>query len=453
MLKKATLFIAILITISVASGFQVQINDQEEPATPEKPATVDVQVNNTANEARTYRPDLLNNRYQFLYVSSTPKTIPPKETENFQIQITPGETVVNGNYEYTIKIEEQNTDITRTKASTARITRENDLQLVYINTDQRKYQPSEQINLEAEIRNYGTSRIHDYQIQAEALNTTQEKEGLDINTQAERRYNFEIPTNNQTRPGNHTVQLHVTKDNQKQQIGTQTIQIDEKTVIESRETTENNIISTTQKQEFTNKGNTDAKHEVKTDLNPFLEPITQFNIEPVEKNNSEQTIYTHELDIEPSQTKELEKTTQYWKPASALALLLGLIATITHLREEIKFKKHTKTSEDGIKVQIEIENNSNQEINELEIKDNVPNIAKVNENFPIAKPKVRKKTEGTELTWKIEKLEPQSQRILEYTIQPNVEVEEGVTLPAAQLKQENQQIKETQKTETEFQPR
>lgn len=453
MLKKATLVTLIILTISTASGFQMQIKEQAQPATPQQGSTINIQVENTADQTRTYKPDLLNNRYQFLYIASQTQKIPPGQKENFTITVTPGETVLNGNYEYNMKITEQETGISKIETGIANVERQNDLQLVYTNTNQENYQPGETITLEAEIKNYGTRTIQNYNITAQTLNQTQTKKGLDINRRAERRYSFRFPTKNQTPPGNHEIQLTLQRNNQKQQLGTETINIEEKPIIKVKESTSNRLISSTTTKTITNEGNTPKNHTIRTQLNPFLEPITTFNHQPTQTENKESQItYTHTLEVKPGETQQLQTTTQYWKPAAALIILIGLIALISNLREDIKFQKTAKSSENGIKVQIEIENNSNQLIENLKIKDSVPNIAKVEENFPMAKPKIRKKSEGTELTWEIDELEPSSQRVLEYTIKPVVEVEEGAKLTKAKLYKNDQKIKESKEIETTFKP-
>ena len=440
-------------SISIASGFQVEINEQEQPATPQEGSKINIQVENTAEQERTYKPNLLNNRYQFLYVSSQTQKIPPEQQENFTISVTPGETVLNGNYEYNIQITEQESGRTITKTGTANVERKNNLQLVYSNTNKNNYEPGEEVQLEAEIRNYGTRTIQKYNVTAETLNQTQTKQGLDINRRAERRYTFDFPTNNRTKAGEHKINLKIERDGQTQDLGDEEFQINEKPVLDIEQTTKNSIISSTNKKTITNKGNSPTNHTIQTTLNPFLEPITKFNHKPIEKETQESEItYTHLLEIQPGETKELETKTQYWKPASALALLIGLLALIRNLKEDIKFQKHANATEEGIKVQIEIENNTNQLIENLKIKDSIPNIAKVEENFPMAKPRIRKKSEGTELTWEIEELEPASQRILEYTIKPVVEVEEGATLRAAELYKQGEKIKQSKEIETDFKP-
>lgn len=454
MLKKEILVIAIILFVSTAYGFQVQIDGQDRAATPENPLEIDVNVENTADEPRTYRPDLINNRYGFLYIPSTTQTVQPGNQTTFTLSASPGNDVLNDNYQYNIKIDEQETGNSQTITNYVSVDRENDLQLVYTNTDQASYEPGDQIALETEVKNYGTRSYTDYNITAKTLNQTNTEEGLDITREAERRYTHRFQTNNRTPPGSQKITIILEKDGEETTIGERQIEISEKPIIETETQTSNQLIRSTETKKITNTGNSETTHTIETSLNPFLEPITTFNIEQEEVENGEQeTKFTHTLKVEPGEEKSLIKTVRYWIPATALILLVGMVATISKLREDISFKKQTELHDNGdIKVQLEINNNTGKKISDIEIEDYIPNIAKVNEEFPTAKPKIRKKKEGTQLTWTIEELEPNSQRLITYKITPVVEVEEGATLDPAELKKQGETIQKTKEKETKFKP-
>jgi len=120
---------------------------------------------------------------------------------------------------------------------------------------------------------------------------------------------------------------------------------------------------------------------------------------------------------------------------------------------DVSFEKHVAKSEDGeITINIEIENNSSTAIEDLKVKDFIPNIAQVEKTFEFAKPSIRTKNEGTELTWDLDVLEPGDQRVLEYKIRPQIEVEGEVTLPGAELLNEGEQEKKTRDLDTGFHP-
>lgn len=455
MLKKELLVIGIIFLISAVSGFQAEIESQETPATPENPVALDIQIENTAEETKTYRPDLVNNRYEFLYIPSRTLTVPTGEQGTLTLTATPGQDVLSGNYEYNLKVEETETSESKTITDYIRVSREDDLQLVRTSTDSDIYTPGQNIELETEIKNYGTRSYQNYNITAELFNQTKTQEGLDITRDSERRYTHEFSTTNKTEKGEHSIRIKLEETDGERKLGEKTIEIDEQPVIETQTETTNRLISATESKKITNNGNAPGNYTIETNLNPFLAPITQFNHEPVqtENNGSQQTVYEHQFYIEPSQEQTLDKTVQYWKPATALVILVGLLVTISKLREDVTFQKEAKANGDHIKIRLEIQNNSNQPIENLVIKDSVPNIAKVKEDFPMAKPKIRKKNEGTELTWTIDELEPSGQRIIEYQIKPVVEVEEGATLKPAEIKRDNQTVQKTDEIETEFKPK
>jgi len=68
----------------------------------------------------------------------------------------------------------------------------------------------------------------------------------------------------------------------------------------------------------------------------------------------------------------------------------------------------------------------------------------------MAKPEIRKKRDGTQLTWNIEKLEPGDQLVFEYKMQPKVEVEGGITLNSTKvLDSKGKKITSSKKQDTE----
>ena len=70
----------------------------------------------------------------------------------------------------------------------------------------------------------------------------------------------------------------------------------------------------------------------------------------------------------------------------------------------------------------------------------------------MAKPVIRKTNNGTRLTLDIEELESGDQRVFEYNIKPLVEVEEGITLPKAELEVEGKRVAASERVDARFRP-
>jgi hypothetical protein len=139
-------------------------------------------------------------------------------------------------------------------------------------------------------------------------------------------------------------------------------------------------------------------------------------------------------------------------PATALLGIIAALAGLRKLRNTVKIQKTAEKTASGLKVSIEVENISDRTFRDVKVNDFVPDIASVEKNFEMASPTVRETNDGTKLEWSLEDLEPGDQRVLQYTIRPKVEVEEGVELPRAELKEGDKVLKKSKEFTSEFNP-
>jgi hypothetical protein len=74
------------------------------------------------------------------------------------------------------------------------------------------------------------------------------------------------------------------------------------------------------------------------------------------------------------------------------------------------------------------------EIDKVAIRDIVPPNFSIVSKFETVKPLIRKAANGIELIWKLGGLSPNEERVLHYTIRPNIEASRKVSLPSALVK-------------------
>jgi len=203
----------------------------------------------------------------------------------------------------------------------------------------------------------------------------------------------------------------------------------------------------------TNNGNSETSVELNKTLPDYMTPITSFDVSADRiEDLSGSNAYYWRFELEPGETASVDYRTRYWPPMVVLSVLFGGVLLLKRLYTGTNFSKEVRKTENGVKVHIEVENRSNHKVNDLTVTDFVPDVASVKEEFPMAKPVIRKTNNGTRLVWEIDSMEPGEQRVFEYSIKPLVEVEGGITLPEAELEIAEERIGETDEKTVEFRP-
>lgn len=186
-----------------------------------------------------------------------------------------------------------------------------------------------------------------------------------------------------------------------------------------------------------NTGNVPAENTVVTARVPaYLSHFISFTTDPTTVENSGgETAYTWNVGIlEPGSTETVTYRVNYWTPLAIITvILLGAFLGVRELRRPRIAKKALQKNGKHA-VHITVKNRSGTVLDNVVVKDFVPSIATLIEKFDSSPPEtIRQGEEGTELEWKLGRMDPGEERILTYQISPQVEVEETVTLPSAQL--------------------
>jgi hypothetical protein len=186
-----------------------------------------------------------------------------------------------------------------------------------------------------------------------------------------------------------------------------------------------------------NTGNIPAEDTVVTARVPsYLSHFVSFTTEPttVDSTGGKATYTWNVGDLAPGDTATVTYRVNYWTPLAIIAVIL--IAAVLGVRELRRPRIAKKALQKNGKhaVHITVKNRSGTVLDNVVVKDFVPGIATLIEKFDSSPPEtIRQGEEGTEIEWKLGRMDPGEERILTYQISPQVEVEETVTLPAAQL--------------------
>lgn len=427
-----------LFLISSAAAFETELVTSDPVANETKQAQYEIEINNTAEEERSYQITSQGHRGVTLFDSS--KTIPPGETGIINLIARPETNQREGNYRFEVFITERQTDRMQTIEPRVEVKREQTLDFYSVDYNDT-VRPSEKLQTEVEVINLGSTTKEDYQITFDFLEQTSTQTGLSINPEAQRNYQkgFEIPERHP--PIEETLEIKITQPDGTNNTFTTPIQVEEHPNIERIDQTENRIITKTQQIFLNNTGNTETKQTIQIETRSYLTPITTFSETPDNQYEEDgNTISEWNLQVNPDETQTITAQTRYWIPITILALILALVIGIKELRSDIKITRKPEYKDGKVQITINIENNSNKTFNDVKVKEYISNIAEVEKNFEMAKPVITKKKEGTQLKWQIKELEPGDQLIYKYTIKPLVEVEEGVTLEPTKVIDSKDQI-------------
>lgn len=148
--------------------------------------------------------------------------------------------------------------------------------------------------------------------------------------------------------------------------------------------------------------------------------------------------YVWKASLKPGESTSLSYSEIYW-PIYVLIVAAVLAITFVYWQmSAFTFKKNVigKSSfKFGKDISISLNLKSRRkEIDKVAIRDIIPPNFSVVSKFETVKPLIRKVANGIELLWKVGSLKPNEERVLHYTIRPNIEASKRISLPSALAK-------------------
>lgn len=452
-MRKYLLGLVILGMLGTVSGFPASIYVVDRTATVDDPAEFNIEIQNDFAEQKTFRISSISSPPPtgswFGYGNS--KTIASGETANFSVTITPPETAIQQNYRFDLNIRPINGDQRQKLSDYFTVNAQNDIKIMSTAVDSNGFMPGEKVNSNITVYNTAPSGLN-YEITGSLLDmSSTESSAIASGTQRLHSLSFKIPEG--TSPGEYSLEMSVVRDGQERQSVAQTVRVMSLENIDFSSSEDDRLFEYSETLYATNNGNAETQVELNKTLPGYMNPLTNFRT-PADRveEASAGTTYYWSFNLQPGETAAVSYKTRYWPPLVVLIVLFAGILVLKRLYTGVTFSKQVRKTDEGIKVHLKVENRSGHRVDELKITDFVPDIASVEEEFPMAKPVIRKTNNGTRLVWEIESMESSEQRVFEYTIKPLVEVEGGVTLPEAELEMDEQRIAETDEVNVEFRP-
>lgn len=455
-MRLGLLLIALLVLMAgSASAFPVQLEVVERRASSDDPAVFNLTVENDYANQERFRINSLNSppvaSTWFDYEYS--KTIESGETGVFQVKVTPEENVIQQNYEFTLNIRSFNNDELEKASSFFTVFNRYNLEITSFQVSSQEVAPGDTLEVSATVRNTASETLEDFKVSASGFNGTVEKEGAVLGSGDSIRYNFELDVPERNSPGEESISVSISDSGEEARSLSQTVSVQEVREVDVNSYEEDRLLVRTRTIELQNHGNTKVSEEIREDLPVYIDPLASFEPAPDSTTTEGGTQnYLWNVELEPGEEKSVSYTVSYLPAIGFIALLFLGVLGFKKLQTDIEVSKKSFYRDGEIKVRIELENNSSNVFTDLTVKDFVPDIAEVSQEFEMAKPRVTKTSSGTRLQWDIDSLQPGEQRVLEYTLKPMVEVEGGVTLGAAEILRDGEKLKETSEAHTDFKP-
>lgn len=453
-MKKKILLAALLVTfVSTAAAFPSQLQVVERTATSSDPAVFNLTVENDRDDTDRFRissilsPPVTSDWFEYDYS----KEIAGGEIGSFLIEVYPEQNAIQQNYGFTVNLRSLRGGELAKHDSYVSVENEYDLSITSFQLFRTEVLPGDNVNVSATVRNTAFGTLDDFRVELKGFGETQTESGTVLGSSDSIRYNFQLEVPEDGMPGNQTVTLTVFNKGERQQHISQNVSVGEVEEIVRSTEVDDRLLTSTWTTEVENTGNIETVVEVNSSLPVYVDPLVKFDPEPdsVESRADEQ-FYTWNVKLQPGETDRVGYTIDYVPAVGFLVLLFIGVLGIKKLQTDIRFSKSSKQEEAGIRVRIEIENNSGTPRRNLEVEDFVPDIADVSQEFDFAKPVITHTSNGTRLRWDVDQLDSGEQRVFEYRIKPQVSVEDGVMLPSAEITLDGERVKESDEIEVEF---
>lgn len=455
MRKQILLLFTTLIVISSATAFHTDLNVVDRTATTEDPAVFNLTVENPHDEQERFwissilAPPAASNWVDYEYS----KNVPANSEDTFKIRVTPSQDAIQQNYAFTVNIRSFDENRLEKLDSYFSVFNEYNLRISSFQISDTNPSPGDKLEVSATVRNTAGNSLEDFRVDLEGFNKTDKKQGATLGSGDSIRYSFSLDVPERIPPGNQTVELVIYNSGEEAQKVSQVVEVQEYRSIEKESSENDKLLSRVYTVKAYNEGNVQDTVSINRSLPSYLDPLVSFEPETDSQESSgNNQIYYWDLRLEPGEERQVEYTVDYAPALGFILLVFVGVLGIKKLQTDLKVSKTTDASGDQVKVVIEIENNSGTPLRNIEVKDFVPDIAEVSNDFPMAKPVKTKTSSGTRLTWKIGELNPGEQRVFEYRINPIVEVEGGVVLPVAEVVKDGSKVKETGEVQVDFKP-
>lgn len=426
-----------------AQTFTVDVDVQNQTVVPENGETAEfhISITNEGSADRQFTASYTVSNPGWYFLPDYQVQVPAGETRTTVLYATPGKEAVAGSKAVIIRVKDPDgATVERTAFYT--IDREIGVGVTGLSTDNTRYRPGETVNVAATVKNFRNAQLargaYELVFDLDGETETAVVPGLRPGEEAELEAAFQLDRFDK---GAMTMTARTqTIDGVRQDVRRATIRVAEVENVQVSGSDGGNMLAQEHTLTAKNAGNVKALDtEVEADVPSYMELFVAFSQKPDSSTAAQGiTTYTWNLgDLEPGEEAQVSYTVNYWVPLLIAIILLAAGFVAFRAWRSPHIVKRVYRKEGRHSVHLRIENRSSRELSGVVVRDYVPSIASLIEKFDASPPQtIREGEEGTELEWRVGTMEPGEERILTYTLTPNVQVEDDVTLPSAHMQYE-----------------
>lgn len=427
------------VQMGAAAHFAVDVDVEHPRVNPveQESAIFNISIANNGDESGVFEVNYIVSNPGWYFLPQYRVTIDSGETRSVPLFATPNREAISGNKGVLIRVSSSGEVVEKRAFFTVR--QDSDILITRLETNRVSYRPQETVNVTMRVRNVRdrllSQNAYRAVFQLDDRRETVPLPAMDPAGSETVSAGFRI---GQFESGVKTLEARIeTIEGVPQATRTAKLEIEQvRNVVVSRST---RFLFAASARSVTakNLGNVPASDmSLTADVPSYLTWFVSFSEDPVKTTQQAgTTTYTWDIgDLSPGDTRTVTYRVNYWVPAVIILILLvaALVAVWEHRRPHIVKRVYRKDGTHA--VHLRVENRSGRVLDDVVVKDAVPGIASLIEKFDASPPeRIRQGEEDTEMEWRLGRMEPGEERILTYTISPQVQVEGSVTLPPAHL--------------------
>lgn len=443
---KVVVLLSIAVFISplvVGQHFDVDVDTLQSKINPGDGEKQLFNITVTNNGDTTHKFDIKLQATNTWYNGPYPYTLQlaPDETGYSLVYINPDPEAIAGRKGVELTVQSNDEDVV--KRPSFSVSRDTDVLITAFTTGSDRYNPGEAVEVTATVKNVVNRELRENEYQAVFSFGGQTKEvafsDLDPGEEETKTVSFPL---GQFDSGVMDVVLTVQDlDGTAHVSKTANIRVETMENVETTQQESFNGLAATTVLAAENTGNAAADSATMSAAVPsYLSYFVSFDVKPSSQTAADGIItYIWELgSLQPGERQTVRYSINYWVPVAILLVLLvtAAVAIREYRRPALRKKSFRKNGKHS--VHLIVRNRSGQILDNVVVRDFVPGIATLIEKFDSSPPeKIRQGEEGTEIEWKLGRMNPGEERILTYKISPQVEVEGHITLPSARLEYKN----------------
>ncbi|MFB6076185.1 MAG: hypothetical protein ABEK17_03500 [Candidatus Aenigmatarchaeota archaeon] len=431
----------------VSADLGVNIETQKYCSPP--PAEFKVQITNNQDVEDTFATIITDKYRSWATIPQPYVTLNPDESTKVSIKVDAPEDVVSGEYYLPVlSYSTTNTSVRANRTLCLSVLRKYDAKLVSSNiTDSIK--PGGNAILTVQVENIGTKDFEDMSINAKLRKNGKLVEEKDMNfdlasgIRAKKEIKFEI--GQFQNPGEYTVTADLEGAGKFFGTTTKKFNVEGAEEIDKKKYSKKTWLSEKYTVEVINNGNTPYVGNIEVSISKPWDMLLSSEGEPVIQDTGNQMVYSWYVSMEPNSTKEIEYQINYWPLYLVAIIILVILLKLflmwrsPHIKKKVLEKGGAEEKEAEFTITLEVENKSWKTLKDVVVRDVVPGVAEVVEDFKSIKPNLNEKESGTELVWRLADFESGDERLLTYKIKMVVGTSDYFNLPKASLNAKSQE--------------